>query len=404
MQYYEIIEHKNALFANAIFKKVNLTPYTLDKKGLYDSYHILSSKEENIKDDISPDIFKDLLLNHLKDILVFENYQESLSEAIPNLCAFESSVSGLLLNLIKYVPYAYFDKTLQAFEEIVNTEGIYGDTDFYRSILLKQMGCFDLKDKKEKILAICSSKILNKKNNKCDILTESVGGMQNRNPKDLYECLLVVAWNIMSVFHDNPIIVQNCYPDNMSGYISAYNIANGYLHLRATQKIDLTKINENLFIQKFPLTLLNNIQQHFDKGKLKKDLSGILFKNSSEQEQKLLILQPLMSLNMSAFKEMNKLYPHLIDTICYEDIQEISISNMDYHNLIKAEKDVKLKKLIEKYNFLKIKDEEAWRDNVKENVWKFIYQNRIKEEKETLRENTQLKSIKKKHLKSEERL
>lgn len=388
---FKLMEHESALFADSIFENVKLKK---GKKDLYEDYTLPYSYDCRIKENITPEKLECLLSSLLKKVCSQD--KEDFEENPYSVIMFEQINRLLLKVLVVYMPMDYFTAVIRTFEKLVNMSEVYGNTAIYRSILLKTFGCFNLKENKERIKFICSSPTLICENNNCDRITAINDDHLMAITKEFYESFVPVAWNIMSVFHTDTNVVENCFPDEAGEFLSSYNITTCYLNLRNMQKLDLSKISTEIMLKKFKLSLLNGIQSHLDKGKLKNNLNAIISKDMNLQEKKYLLLQPLSMLNMNAFKEMKKLYPGIIEKINYEDVLSMDISLMaaDAHSENNKELTTTM---ITKYKLSSgDKSSSDWKDNVRENIWKIISTDRSLEEKGVLKKAVSKPSTKSK--------
>jgi len=388
---FKLIEHESALFADSVFENVQLKK---GKKDLYQDYTLPYSQDCKIKKNITPEKLECLLSSLLQKVCCQD--KEDFEEDPYSVVMFEQINRLLLKVLVVHVPMDYFVNVIRSFEKVVSMPEVYGKTTLYRSILLNTFGCFNLKENKERIKFICNSPTLIYEDNSCDRITAINDDHFMAITKEFYENFVPVAWNIMSVFHAETNIVKNCFPDEAGEFLSSYNITTCYLNLRNMQKLDLSKINAEIMLKKFTLSLLNGIQSHLDKGKLKNNLNAIISKDMNLQDKKYLLLQPLSMLNMNAFKEMKKLYPGIIEKINYEDVLSMDISLMAAYSHSENNKELTTT-MITKYKLSSgEKSSSDLKDNVRENIWKIISTDRSLEEKGVLKKAVSKPSTKSK--------
>lgn len=389
---FKLIEHESALFADSIFENVRLKK---GKKDLYEDYILPYSSDCRIKENITPERLEHLLSAFLQKVCSQD--KEDFEEDPYSVVMFEQINRQLLKVLVVYLPMDYFTGVIRIFEKLVNMSDVYGNTALYRSMLLSSFGCFNLKENKERIKFICSSPTLIRTDNNCDKITVVNDDRFMAITKEFYENFVPVAWNIMSVFYEENNIVENCFPDEAGKVLSSYNIVVCYFNIRAMQKLDISKIDAEIMLRKFTFSLLNGIQSHLDKGKLKNNLNAIISKGMNSQDKKYLLLQPLSMLNINAFKEMKKLYPGIIEKINYEDVLSMDIASMAAHAHLENNNDPLMKKTITKYKLsLGAQASSDWRDRVKENIWIIISADRSIEQKRILKRSVSKPSKNKK--------
>lgn len=376
-----------------------------------DEYILSWSAKFSMNKKLTTEEIRGKIFNTLKKTLSFEKNNKnnsSTNEIYPlntNYFAFHRFFDDML-NKTSIKDFKMF---ISVVEELLNTKNIYGRTDFYRSFLLFNLGPFDLKQNKERIQYICESKILTSSENSCDISTNNLGNeyWADYENKEFYERYIPVAWNFMSVFHDVPSIVEYSFPDfeKRARDFSSFNIRM-YMDIRKQQKIDLLKIDKNILIRKFSLGLLYEIQNELDSGKLKKSINKIMEGFLNEEQKRLLLLEPLQSLNIKAFKEMIKLYPDVLETISYKDIASLNISGISLTRVVKREGSDSyetIKKVIDKYKLKEIESGTPnWQEIVKENIWKIVSITKTNIEKKQIKSD--IISPNKKKVKSKNRL
>lgn len=400
------MRHKIAILANDIFQFSSLREP--DNKGKYTEYVIPWDKDVLIKEDVSKETLKNKLFSTFKEILE-ENETDIKGNIVPALL-FDKAAVFLLRDLLKNSDIEVFKITLSVFEKIVNTPDIRGTTAFYRSMLLNRIGAFELKNFEGKIDYICRSEVMGRENNVCDKNTDKDQFMMFSG--DFYSSFVPVAWNMMSVFSDNETIVKNAYPDKTNEYLEGYMVRQ-FMDMRKSQKIDLSKIDSELLINKFSIPVLSDIQSQLSTGKLKKSINKIIENNLSLEHKKQLILEPLGELKLNSFEEMKKMYPGVFELITIEDVWKMPnmafnirsfsddrtqpnespkedepgvISLYDDNN---GENYNKLKPLVKKYGIILINKENR-QDNIKilvENIWKIVSKQQIDKQKKELKKS-----------------
>lgn len=376
-----------------------------------DEYILSWSAKFSMNKKLTTEEIKEKIFNTLKKTLSFEKNNKnnsSISEIYPlnsNYFSFQRFFDDML-NKTSIKDFKMF---ISVIEELLNTKNIYGRTDFYRSFLLFNLGPFDLKQNKERIQYICESEILTSSENSCDISTNNLGNeyWADYENKEFYERYIPVAWNFMSVFHDVPSIVEYSFPNFQKNArdFSSFNIRM-YMDIRKQQKIDLLKIDKDILIRKFSLNLLYEIQNELDSGKLKKSINKIMETFITEEQKRIILLEPLQSLNIKAFKEMMKLYPGVIETISYKDIVSLNVPGTSLIKVVKRENSSSYentKKVINKYKLKEIESGTSnWQEIVKENVWKIVSITKITMEKKQIK--LDIMAISKKNNKNKNRL
>lgn len=398
------MRHKIAILGNDIFQFSSLREP--DNKGKYTAYAIPWDKDVLIKEDVSKETLENKLFSTFKEILE-ENETDIKGNIVPALL-FDKAAVFLLRDLLKNSDIEVFKITLSVFEKIVNTPDIRGTTAFYRSMLLNRIGAFELKNFEGKIDYICRSEIMGSENNVCDKNTDKDQFMMFSG--DFYSSFVPVAWNMMSVFSDNETIVKNAYPDKTNEYLEGYMVRQ-FIDMRKSQKIDLSKIDSELLINKFSIPVLSDIQSQLSTGKLKKSINKIIENNLSLEHKKQLILEPLGELKLNSFEEMKKMYPGVFELITIEDVWKMpnmafnirSFSDdrtqpneshrEDEPGVISLYEDNngenynKLKPLVKKYGIILINKENR-QDNIKilvENIWKIVSKQQIDKQKKELK-------------------
>lgn len=266
-----------------------------------------------LKSDINNQQLADKLYNVLLSVIK----DESVSDKCLNSAFFADISRNLLKKLVKVTDLEDFKSVVCVFEKIVNAEGIYGTTGYFRSLLLAAFSEHDMKKQEDRLEYICQSKTLQGTDNQCDKITD-IEDFQIFTDK-FYASYMLKAWYIMSLFHENKSIVEYAYPDNATVYISGFDITN-YLNLGLSRKIDLFKLDPVFFRKKFTKNLLSEIQNELSTGKIKLFLNKAISDELSIEEKKKLILEPLGELRIGAFEEMKKLYPGILEQITFQDI------------------------------------------------------------------------------------
>lgn len=388
--------------ANEIFE--NVEPYG-------DEYILSWSAKFSMNKKLTTEEIREKIFNTLEKTLSFKESDKnnSTTNEIYPLYTNYFSFHRFFDDMLNKTSIKDFKMFISVIEELLNTKNIYGRTDFYRSFLLFNLGPFDLKENKERIQYICESKILTSSENICDISTNNLGNeyWADYENKEFYERYIPVAWNFMSVFHDVPSIVQYSFPDfeKKARDFSSFNIRM-YMDIRKQQKIDLLKIEKTILLRKFSLGLLCEIQNELDSGKLKKSINKIIEDFLTEEQKRILLLEPLQSLNIKAFKEMMKLYPDVLGTISYKDIASLNIAGISLTRVVKREGSESyeaIKKVIDKYKLKEIESGTSkWQEIVKENIWNIISITKNNIEKKQIKSD--IMSVSKKKVKSKNRL
>lgn len=262
----------------------------------------------------------------------YEFWRENKSEGVINDSLLRQEelnpqiIRNALTFLFQTLSLADFKILVNVFEKIVNDECIYGDTDFYRSILLNGVDYDYISENKQKIEYVCQSPILTKKDNVCDRFTSEVFLEETFNEgicmADFYGNLLRKSWLVMSKFHENSDIINNFYPDNKWQLLCNDNI-----NILFPEKIkcSIEKIDSTVFIKKFGILLLAEIQENIKPARLKNKIHDLLKNHINDKQKKLFFFCSLGSLNIDSFKELKKIYPGISEKISYDDIKNSNV-------------------------------------------------------------------------------
>lgn len=283
-------------------------------------------------------------------------------------------VSNALTFLFQTLSLADFKILVNVFEKIVNDEYIYGDTDFYRSILLNCVDCDYISENKQKIEYVCQSPILTKKDNVCDRFTSEVFLEETFNEgifmADFYGNLLRKSWLVMSKFHGNSDIINNFYPDNKWQLLCNDNIN---LFFPEKIKLSIEKIDSAVFIKKFGILLLAELQENIKPARLKNKIHDLLKNHINDKQKKLFFFCSLASLNIDSFKELKKIYPGISEKISYDNIKNFNVLEYVERRIIKNRYTSDFIKIAEQYG---IEDVSTDKEVIRENVWQILqYEN-----------------------------
>jgi hypothetical protein len=386
----DIIKHEIVVLADKIFQDVKIEK---DTEGNFTEFSLPWNRTESIKKELNEEDLYKILSEGLCSIFAFNSRKNKAENRNVHLGFYDRLTRLMLIYLCKYTTDKQFKSVVSAFEDVVRTEGVYGDTDFYRSLLLYQIGFTDLKKFKNKISYICDSEILNSKENIIDRNNCSKSADLREETADFYARFISVAWVGMSKFHDIPNIVNNYYPDDKTLFVSSFDIVSG-LHLAKTSCIDLSKVNKEIILKKFDIDFLIDMQNELTSGKLKKYLDVLIGENVNDDKKIEIMLNSLASLKMKSFNDLRLTYPGIFEKINYEDVKKMSIDivQVNEHEEKIEEKGYKKYKLIDTQN------SENKRNDIKENIWKIVSYIKSSEEKKALtkimKENTKRKSKK----------
>lgn len=386
----DIIKHEIVVLADKIFQDVKIEK---DTEGNFTEFSLPWNRTESIKKELNEEDLYKILSKGLCNIFAFNSRKNKAENRNVHLGFYDRLTRLMLIYLCKYTTDKQFKSVVSAFEDVVRTEGVYGDTDFYRSLLLYQIGFKDLKKFKNKISYICDSEILNSKENIIDKNNCSKSADLREETADFYARFISVAWVGMSKFHDIPNIVNNYYPDDKTLFVSSFDIVSG-LHLAKTSCIDLSKVNKEIILKKFDIDFLIDMQNELTSGRLKKYLDVLIGENVNDDKKIEIILNSLASLKMKSFNDLRLTYPGIFEKINYEDVKKMSIDivQVNEHEEKIEEKGYK------KYKLIDTKNSENKRNDIKENIWKIVSYIKASEEKKALtkimKENTKRKSKK----------
>ena len=386
----DIIKHEIVVLADKIFQDVKIEK---DTEGNFTEFSLPWDRKYVIKKELNEEDLYKILSEGLCNIFAFNSRKNKAENRNVHLGFYDRLTRLMLIYLCKYTTDKQFKSVVSAFEDVVRTEGVYGDTDFYRSLLLYQIGFKDLKKFKNKISYICDSEILNSKENIIDKNNFSKSADLREETADFYARFISVAWVGMSKFHDIPNIVNNYYPDDKTLFVSSFDIVSG-LHLAKTSCIDLSKVNKEIILKKFDINFLIDMQNELTSGRLKKYLDVLIGENVNDDKKIEIMLNSLASLKMKSFNDLRFTYPGIFEKINYEDVKKMSIDivQVNEHEEKIEEKGYKKYKLIDTQN------SENKRNDIKENIWKIVSYIKASEEKKALtkimKENTKRKSKK----------
>lgn len=302
---------------------------------------------------------------------------------------------SLMMNVIlkKFIEETKFDDfkaIVSAFEKLLNTDNIFGTTNLYRTLLFRGIGKSELKKKKEKIEYIINSDILNRNNNLCDIKSnEAAKNLPHSNFDDNlnqhYSRYIPFSWQLISLFSNNSKAINSIYPDNLCN-----NIIIGYSHEELNQKlvlvknININKVQPEIIVKKYGKGFLKAFQEDLESGKLKDMINKIISSSLSLYDQKKMILQPLMSLNIKNYHQMKKRYPEGFELIEKDDLEMVRLRSEDLYQFIDIEEEQL--NIIKKYN-LQNYDSSNMTEIARENSWSIITQERILKEKKDIKKS-----------------
>lgn len=386
----DIIKHEIVVLADKIFQDVKIEK---DTEGNFTEFSLPWNRTEYIKKELNEEDLYKILSEGLCSIFAFNSRKNKAEHRNVHLGFYDRLTRLMLIYLCKYTTDKQFKSVVSAFEDVVRTEGVYGDTDFYRSLLLYQIGFRDLKKFKNKISYICDSEILNSKENIIDKNNCSKSADLREETADFYARFISVAWVGMSKFHDIPNIVNNYYPDDKTLFVSSFDIVSG-LHLAKTSCIDLSKVNKEIILKKFDIDFLIDMQNELTSGKLKKYLDVLIGENVNDDKKIEIMLNSLASLKMKSFNDLRLTYPGVFEKINYEDVKKMSIDIVQVN-----EHEEKIEgKGYKKYKLIDTQNSENKRNDIKENIWKIVSYIKSSEEKKALtkimKEKTKRKSKK----------
>lgn len=388
----DIIKHEIVVLADKIFQDVN---FEKDTKGNFIEFSLPwnRNREDCIKKELNEEALYKILSERLCSIFSFNSRKSKTENRNVQLGLYDRLTRLMMIYLCRDTTDKQFKSVISAFEDVVNKKGVYGDTDFYRSLLLCHIGFSDLKKLKNKISYICDSEILNSKENIIDKTNYSKSADLREETAEFYARFIPVAWVGMSKFHDIPNIVNNYYPDNKTLFVSSFDIVSG-LHLAKTSCINLSKVSKEIVLKKFDIDFLIDMQNELTSGKLKKYLDLLIGENVNDNRKIEIMLNSLASLKIKSFNDLRVTYPGIFEQITYNDIQKMSIDMVQMH-----ETETKIKgKEYNKYKLIDIEDSENKKNDIKENIWKIVSYTKSNEEKRALtkimKEHTKKKSKK----------
>lgn len=386
----DIIKHEIVVLADKIFQNVKIEK---DTEGNFTEFSLPWNRTESIKKELNEEDLYKILSEGLCSIFAFNSRKNKAENRNVHLGFYDRLTRLMLIYLCKYTTDKQFKSVVYAFEDVVRTKGVYGDTDFYRSLLLYQIGFQDLKKFKNKISYICDSEVLNSKENIIDKNNCSKSADFREETADFYARFISVAWVGMSKFHDIPNIVNNYYPDDKTLFVSSFDIVSG-LYLAKTSCIDLSKVNKEIILKKFDIDFLIDMQNELTSGRLKKYLDVLIGENVNDDKKIEIMLNSLASLKIKSFNDLRLTYSGIFEKINYEDVQKMSI---DIVQVNEHEEKIEEKKY-SKYKLIDTQNSENKRNDIKENIWKIISYIKTSEEKKALtkimKENTKRKSKK----------
>lgn len=386
----DIIKHEIVVLADKIFQDLKIEK---DTEGNFTEFSLPWNRTESIKKELNEEDLYKILSEGLCSIFAFNFRKNKAENRNVHLGFYDRLTRLMLIYLCKYTTDKQFKSVVSAFEDVVRTEGVYGDTDFYRSLLLYQIGFQDLKKFKNKISYICNSEILNSKENIIDKNNYSKSADLREETADFYARFISVAWVGMSKFHDIPNIVNNYYPDDKTLFVSSFDIVSG-LHLAKTSCIDLSKVDKEIVLKKFDIDFLIDMQNELTSGRLKKYLDVLIGENVNDDKKIEIMLNSLASLKIKSFNDLRLTYSGIFEKINYEDVQKMSI---DIVQVNEHEEKIEEKKY-SKYKLIDTQNSENKRNDIKENIWKIVSYIKTSEEKKALtkiiKENTKRKSKK----------
>ena len=380
----DIIKHEIVVLADKIFQNVKIEK---DTEGNFTEFSLPWNRTESIKKELNEEDLYKILSEGLCSIFAFNSRKNKAENRNVHLGFYDRLTRLMLIYLCKYTTDKQFKSVVYAFEDVVRTKGVYGDTDFYRSLLLYQIGFQDLKKFKNKISYICDSEVLNSKENIIDKNNCSKSADLREETADFYARFISVAWVGMSKFHDIPNIVNNYYPDDKTLFVSSFDIVSG-LYLAKTSCIDLSKVNKEIILKKFDIDFLIDMQNELTSGRLKKYLDVLIGENVNDDKKIEIMLNSLASLKIKSFNDLRLTYSGIFEKINYEDVQKMSI---DIVQVNEHEEKIEEKKY-SKYKLIDTQNSENKRNDIKENIWKIISYIKTSEEKKALtkimKENT----------------
>lgn len=282
-------------------------------------------------------------------------------------------IRNALTFLFQNLSFADFKILVNVFEKMVNNECIYGDTAFYRSLLLDGVDCDYISQNKQKIEYVCKSFILTRNDNVCDRFTFALFERsfdKSISMIDFYKNYLKKSWLVMAKFHENSDIINNFYPDDKWQMLCGDTVK---MVFPEKVKLNIEKIDSDIFIKKFGILLLADIQEDIKPVRLKKKIHDLLTYHINENQKKLFFFCSLACFNITGFKELKKIYPRISEKISYEDIQNSNVLDYVERRITQSRYSSDFIEIVKCY---KIEDISINADVIRKNVWQILqYEN-----------------------------
>jgi len=296
---------------------------------------------------------EDVLFNGFAQLYKFDYKTQLTGDFMEDRIVFDSTLTPfiesddyeLFREIILNSDLDTFNAFLNAMERLANCEDMCISTSFLKAGIFKFMNYEFLRDKPidvKKIELVCSSEILNKKDNICDdnfVKAKEKSKMYNlmsmsktSEINKVYDAYWAYSLIVMSVLHKNKIIYDNFLTCNLDEFVSqpmtGYGIQQ-YFGLSDFKKVNLSVFKDEDLLNKFTIETLIELEQELDtKGKLKAQLAEFIYKHANSEQLKKMLITTLHKLDDKAIKVECELLPGVFDTLTGEDIQNYRMTAM----------------------------------------------------------------------------
>lgn len=330
MNMHERIEHNICLMAEELFEG---TVLITGKQGCYQSYIFSHDNEPELKNKWlnNPEKLQQRVCHHLVNI--FSN-TESEADRGHFSCVelFNMGMIDIFQTLIGKSEISIFKNVIGAFEKLVNNAGFLGNTDFYRSFILRILSENYINPDEEKINLVLNSLILNKEDNLCDKEMSKFKDSFAFEAADFYSYYISSALILMTSLSEKSNI-NKIYPDEQMTRINAHYVFHseeGVFLKRTNLDINL----KDIFIKKFGIDFFKKLQAYYDKSILKDSIHELIKDDVSLDDKKDMLLLPLLNeFNLKGFNYIKKKYPEVLSCVSEKDIENcIHVSIQGYVN------------------------------------------------------------------------
>lgn len=386
MNMHERIEHNICLMADEFFEGAVLIA---GKDGFYQSYMFSHDNKPELKKKwlSNPEKFQQRVHHHLVNI--FSN-TESQAERGHFSCVklFNMEMLDMFQTLIGKSELSIFKHMISAFEKLVNSSGFLGNTNFYRSFILRILSENHINPDEEKINFVLNSLVLNKEDNLCDKEISNFKDSFKFEAADFYTYYISSALILMTSLSDKGNI-SKIYPDGQMTRINVHYVAHSAegLFLKNTN-LDINL--KDIFINKFGVEFFKKLQAYYDKNIFKDSIHELIKDEVSLDDKKDMLLLPLVGkLNLRDFNYINKKYPEVLSHVSEKDVEQHSFflfpasmpGSVNRNSSLKAnnKKNNNIEKIKEKYGITHL-DYDI--HTIKNNILKIIkFEQAVKEKK-----------------------